>query len=116
MARFTNTRPNAILFTVLRRHGSRAGDGASAAQVSAGVSVRVVVFAGWSLDLVRRELRAPCGIVQSLTEGEFLLLRALLGISGNAVIANAVSPCATRTTWASIRAHLASTCSLTVAP
>jgi len=53
--------------------------------------------------------------VDAATDG-VLLLRALLGISGNAVIANAVSPCATRTTWASIRAHLASTCSLTVAP
>jgi hypothetical protein len=45
-----------------------------------------------------------------------LLLRALLGLSGNAVLNNAVSPCATRTTWADIGAHLAGTCGLVIAP
>lgn len=53
--------------------------------------------------------------VDAATDG-LLLLRSLLGLSGNAVIANAVSPCATRTTWTTIRAHLSGTCALTVAP
>ena len=53
--------------------------------------------------------------VDIATDG-VLLLRALLGLSGGAVIANAVSPCATRTSWADIRAHLATTCALTTAP
>lgn len=53
--------------------------------------------------------------VDVVTDG-ILLLRALLGFSGSSVIANALSPCATRTTWASIRSHLAGTCSLPVAP
>lgn len=34
-------------------------------------------FAGWRLDLVRRELRAPEGVVVNLSSGEFSLLRAL---------------------------------------
>jgi len=53
--------------------------------------------------------------VDVATDG-LLLLRALLGLRGNAVTANAVSPCATRTTWTDIRPHLANTCALTVAP
>ena len=53
--------------------------------------------------------------VDAATDG-VLLLRALLGLSGNAVISNAVSPCATRTTWVDVRAHLAGTCGLAVAP
>jgi len=53
--------------------------------------------------------------VDAATDG-LLLLRALLGLSGNAVIGNALSPCATRTTWAAIRSHLTSSCALTVAP
>jgi two-component system OmpR family response regulator len=35
-------------------------------------------FAGWRLDLVRRELRSPQGIVVNLSSGEFSLLRALV--------------------------------------
>jgi two-component system OmpR family response regulator len=35
-------------------------------------------FAGWRLDLVRRELQAPSGVVVNLTSGEFMLLRALV--------------------------------------
>jgi two-component system OmpR family response regulator len=35
-------------------------------------------FAGWRLDLVRRELHAPSGVVVNLTSGEFMLLRALV--------------------------------------
>ena len=53
--------------------------------------------------------------VDAATDG-VLLLRALLGLSGNAVIGSAVSPCATRTTWADIRAHMATTCGLALAP
>ena len=53
--------------------------------------------------------------VDVVTDG-LLLLRALLGLSGNALVANAVSPCATRNTWADIRSHLATSCALTVAP
>lgn len=35
-------------------------------------------FSGWRLDLVRRELSSPEGLVINLTAGEFTLLRALL--------------------------------------
>ena len=53
--------------------------------------------------------------VDAATDG-LLLLRVLLGFSGDAVIGSAVSPCATRTTWVAIRAHLAGTCGLLAAP
>lgn len=55
---------------VLRRHSSQAEPQAEAGHTAE--------FAGWTLDLVRRELRSPTGMVQMLTEGEFLLMRALL--------------------------------------
>ena len=55
------------------------------------------------------------GSVDAATDG-VLLLRALLGMSGNALINNAVSPCATRVTWTDIRAHLVGSCGLLVAP
>ena len=35
-------------------------------------------FSGWRLDLVRRELRTPDGIVINLSSGEFSLLRAFV--------------------------------------
>ena len=35
-------------------------------------------FAGWKLDLVRRELRSPAGVVVNLSSGEFSLLRAFV--------------------------------------
>ena len=35
-------------------------------------------FSGWRLDLVRRELRTPEGVVINLSSGEFSLLRALV--------------------------------------
>ncbi|MDO9337224.1 MAG: response regulator [Caulobacter sp.] len=35
-------------------------------------------FAGWTLDLVRRELRSPEGVVVNLSSGEFSLLRAFV--------------------------------------
>jgi two-component system OmpR family response regulator len=35
-------------------------------------------FAGWRLDLLRRELRSPQGVVVNLSSGEFTLLRAFV--------------------------------------
>jgi two-component system OmpR family response regulator len=35
-------------------------------------------FAGWRLDLVRRELRSPAGVIVNLSSGEFSLLRAFV--------------------------------------
>jgi two-component system OmpR family response regulator len=55
---------------VLRRRGEpRSADGELGAQCE---------FAGWRLDLVRRELRSPDGVVVNLSGGEFSLLRALV--------------------------------------
>jgi two-component system OmpR family response regulator len=54
---------------VLRRRGEPRGpDGRHGAGFE---------FAGWRLDLVRRELRTPEGVVVNLSSGEFSLLRAL---------------------------------------
>ncbi len=39
----------------------------------------VLIFEGWQLDLLRRELRRPDGASVPLTTGEFELLRALAG-------------------------------------
>jgi two-component system OmpR family response regulator len=54
---------------VLRRAELRG----SAAGIGAGCE-----FAGWRLDLVRRELRSPQGVVVNLSSGEFSLLRAFV--------------------------------------
>ncbi|MDB5468110.1 MAG: hypothetical protein JWQ46_2872 [Phenylobacterium sp.] len=54
---------------VLRRAEQRS----SGSAVSAGCE-----FAGWRLDLVRRELRSPPGVVVNLSSGEFSLLRAFV--------------------------------------
>ena len=55
---------------VLRRRGEpRPADGELGAQCE---------FAGWRLDLVRRELRSPDGVVVNLSGGEFSLLRAMV--------------------------------------
>ena len=35
-------------------------------------------FAGWRLDLVRRELHSPEGVLVNLSRGEFMLIQALL--------------------------------------
>ena len=35
-------------------------------------------FAGWRLDLVRRELKSPSGVVVNLSGGEFTLLRVFV--------------------------------------
>lgn len=52
-----------------RRQDSRADDGHIGAECE---------FAGWRLDLVRRELRSPDGVIVNLSGGEFSLLRALV--------------------------------------
>lgn len=52
-----------------RRNEPRAGD----APIGAGCE-----FSGWRLDLVRRELRSPQGVVVNLSTGEFSLLRAFV--------------------------------------
>lgn len=54
---------------VLRRAEQRS----SSSGVGAGCE-----FSGWRLDLVRRELRSPPGVVVNLSSGEFSLLRALV--------------------------------------
>jgi two-component system OmpR family response regulator len=54
---------------VLRRAEQRTAGG----QLGAGCE-----FAGWRLDLVRRELRSPAGVVVNLSSGEFSLLRAFV--------------------------------------
>jgi two-component system OmpR family response regulator len=54
---------------VLRRAEQRHTQGA----IGAGCE-----FAGWRLDLVRRELRSPLGVIVNLSSGEFSLLRAFV--------------------------------------
>jgi two-component system OmpR family response regulator len=54
---------------VLRRTEQRPPEGPAAAGCE---------FSGWRLDLVRRELRSPQGVVVHLSSGEFGLLRALV--------------------------------------
>lgn len=39
---------------------------------------RAAAFAGWSFDLVQRQLRTPEGVLISLADSEFLLLKALV--------------------------------------
>ncbi|MDH5526174.1 MAG: response regulator [Nitrospirota bacterium] len=58
---------------VLRRVGSTPEVGAS----GGGATGDVLVFSGWRLDLHRRELRAPDGVLVALTAGEFDLLAVL---------------------------------------
>jgi two-component system OmpR family response regulator len=55
---------------VLRRRGGEQRP----AETAAGAALE---FSGWRLDLVRRELRSPEGVVVGLSNGEFHLLRAL---------------------------------------
>jgi two-component system OmpR family response regulator len=54
---------------VLRRAETRAANGTVGASCE---------FAGWALDLVRRELRSPQGVVVNLSSGEFSLLRVFV--------------------------------------
>ena len=60
--------------TVLRRTQPLPVSPDTAATNNAGTTLR---FQGWTLDLVKRELRRPGGDVVSLTSGEFELLRVL---------------------------------------
>jgi two-component system OmpR family response regulator len=55
---------------VLRRRHERRSDDDS---IGAGCE-----FSGWRLDLVRRELRTPEGVVVNLSSGEFSLLRVFV--------------------------------------
>jgi two-component system OmpR family response regulator len=55
---------------VLRRHRA-AGEGAEAGGM-------IAEFAGWRLDIVRREIRSPDDVMVSLTDGEFTLLRTFV--------------------------------------
>ncbi|MBE7217063.1 MAG: response regulator [Caulobacteraceae bacterium] len=55
---------------VLRRRGERQAE-------PAGAGARCE-FAGWKLDLVRRELKSPAGVVVNLSAGEFGLLRVFV--------------------------------------
>nr|WP_206664794.1 response regulator [Dankookia rubra] len=57
---------------VLRRNGERQSRPAA---VPAGTTVE---FAGWRLNLVRRELRSPQDVLVGLSGGEFSLLRAFV--------------------------------------
>jgi two-component system, OmpR family, response regulator len=63
--------------TVLRRAATRDASVASEPSLAANVNAsEVLVFEGWRLDLVRRELRWQTGESVPLTAGEFELLRA----------------------------------------
>jgi two-component system OmpR family response regulator len=59
---------------VLRRRMS-----AKAARAGLGMQLG---FAGWKLDLVRRELRSPSGVLINLSDGEFLMLNHLVSHAG----------------------------------
>ncbi len=49
------------------------------AAAEAGGPVGVVAeFAGWRLDILRREIRAPSGVMVTLTDGEFQLLKTFI--------------------------------------
>lgn len=62
--------------TVMRRAGARAAPAAPVPAPGAGRDVsEVLVFQGWRLDLVRRELNRPTGQPVPLTAAEFELLR-----------------------------------------
>ena len=63
--------------TVMRRAGPRRATSARAsASAIEGNAGEVLVFQGWRLDLLKRELQRPAGDVVPLTAGEFELLRA----------------------------------------
>jgi two-component system OmpR family response regulator len=54
----------------------------SVKEARAGLGMQVG-FAGWKLDLVRRELRSPSGILINLSDGEFLMLNHLVSRAGD---------------------------------
>ena len=55
------------------------------------------------------------GKLQALTDG-LMITRAMLGMTGNAVITGAVGAGATRTTWTAIRDYLVTQCGMAVLP
>ena len=55
------------------------------------------------------------GQVLASTDG-LLLVRALLGLTGDAVITGALGPAATRNTWPLIRTYLNGQCGLVLLP
>lgn len=66
--------------TVMRRARPRTASAASASVSAAGENAcKVLVFDGWRLDMLRRELRRLNGEAVLLTAGEFELLRAFAG-------------------------------------
>ena len=82
--------PNELLARVkaLLRRSRMVGDSPSSRQV------RVFEFEGWRLDVTRRELRNPAGVIIDLSTGEFDLLLAFLAapqrvLSRNQLLENA---------------------------
>jgi DNA-binding response OmpR family regulator len=61
--------------TVMRRVGPRASGATPASPAAEATVDAVLVFEGWRLDLLRRELQRQTGETVSLTAGEFELLR-----------------------------------------
>jgi len=59
---------------VLRRSEGNAGNSAMPGESK----VRFLLFAGWKLDLVRRELQSPVGVMTELSTGEYDLLLAFV--------------------------------------
>src|ERR1700742_5035200 len=66
--------PRELLARVRARLRRRGSPEAAPAQEG-----RLFEFAGWKLDVLRRELRDPRGILVDLSEGEFSLLRTFVG-------------------------------------
>jgi two-component system, OmpR family, response regulator len=60
--------------TIMRRAGPRSAL-PEPERAADGDSGEILVFEGWRLDLIRRELKQPSGDIVSLTAGEFELLR-----------------------------------------
>jgi DNA-binding response OmpR family regulator len=72
--------------TVLRRVQPTAAAAAPTAMAEpTAVPADILRFQGWQLDMLRRELRSPDGIVVPLTSGEFELLR-VFAIHANRVL------------------------------
>ena len=65
--------------TVLRRGRGSAAPPAAGAELESAAAEETLVFQGWRLDLVRRELRRSDGELVPLTAGEFDLLRVFAG-------------------------------------
>ncbi|MGB8897753.1 MAG: winged helix-turn-helix domain-containing protein, partial [Methylocella sp.] len=66
----------ARLRTVIRRAVPRAAPAAPVPAAASGNASKVLLFEGWRLDVLRRELRRQTGDLVPLTAGEFELLCA----------------------------------------